>query len=464
MSKLPTPPTRTANGAAGTEIAPDFSGPFIREDVIPGIPPNRPARVRWDAGGGNLCLVYHERVIFEGQVSGGGVQLENLVRVGPGLEQRLVLSGKALVLSATAHGSEQMLAAETRGMAQEKFPLVRTSHGVSRNRRNNAVYDRQWDWQLAAELGAVRIVPELADAHSRDFAFQVSGDRIELAFRPRFYQKHKGIAFFEPWNYKVREDSIAGWCSWYAHYTGCTQEHCDALLAVWREKRLADFGFRFIQLDECYENELGRGQERPVCPGGNRDFQSRGPETWLDWRQDAFPAGMHAYASACRSAGFEPGIWVGVHITDAELVEQHPEWFVRDETGKPFVACWVSCAVDATVAAAAKALIRPTFDGLRRAGFAYVKIDLLRHYLYDNIHCNLDYCRKRGVTPAQIFRSYLKPAREALGTDTFVLACWGVLPESVGLVDACRVAGDGFGPASMQCYNSWNGIDRKSVV
>jgi len=33
-----------------------------------------------------------------------------------------------------------------------------------------------------------------------------------------------------------------------------------------------------------------------------------------------------------------------------------------------------------------------------------------------------------------------------------------VLPESVGLADACRIGGDGYGPVTMQQYNSWNGI------
>ena len=53
---------------------------------------------------------------------------------------------------------------------------------------------------------------------------------------------------------------------------------------------------------------------------------------------------------------------------------------------------------------------------------------------------------------------YLGAARQELGRDTFILSCWGVLPESVGLADACRIGGDGYGPVTMQQYNSWNGI------
>ena len=88
----------------------------------------------------------------------------------------------------------------------------------------------------------------------------------------------------------------------------------------------------------------------------------------------------------------------------------------------------------------------------------YVKIDLLRHYFYDLLNHNQDYCREHGVTSAGMFRKFVGAARQELGPATFILSCWGVLPEGVGLVNACRIASDGYGPVSMQQYNSWNGI------
>ncbi len=444
--------------AAYTVVPPQPAQPLAVEAGLPGTPPNAPAQVEWDASGGNLRLTYHGRMVFQGQVTGGKAELTNAVTAGRGVEQRLTFTGKGLKLSALAHGSEQMLAAETRGEAQKKFPLVRTSHGQSFNLRNNAVYDRKWDWELAAEAGAARLAPAGETAGSRDFSFTVSGDRIELVFRPRFYQKHKGIAFFEPWTYKVREDSITGWSSWFAFLRNCSQKDCDSLLAVWKDKRMADFGYKFIQLDDCYQNELGKGQDRPRFPGTNQSYPSRGPATWLDWRKDHYPAGIDGFAASCKNAGFEPGLWVGAHITDNETITRHPDWFIRDSAGKPFVGPWISCAVDATNKDAVDALVRPTFAGIRKAGIPYVKIDLLRHYLYDNLNHNTAYCSEHGVTPAQMFRTYLGVARRELGASTFILSCWGVLPEGVGLADACRVAGDGYGPVSMQQYNAWNGI------
>ena len=51
-------------------------------------------------------------------------------------------------------------------------------------------------------------------------------------------------------------------------------------------------------------------------------------------------------------------------------------------------------------------------------------------------------------------------ARDELGTDVFILNCWGVRPgiNVIGLADGCRLGSDGFGPAEFQRFNSWNGV------
>jgi len=421
-------------------------------------PPNSPAEVEWAPDTGVLRLSYHGGVILDAKIEGGPAALTKVEDSSPGLSQHLTFTGKNLHLNARAHGSDQLIAAETRTKAQEKFSLVRTTHGSSDNLRNNALYDRKADRQLEFLALSVRLIPAGETASGHDFTLSAAGDAIEIVFRPRFYQRHKGIEFFEPWTYDVRQDSITGWSSWWAFRRACTQQDCDSLLAVWQEKHLDDYGYRFIQLDDCYQNELGKGQARPIYPGSDKSYNARGPETWLDWRKDTYPAGLAGYVAACKKAGFHPGVWIGAYFTDNEVITTHPDWFVRDASGKPATGPWISCGVDATNEAALNALVRPTFSGVRKAGVDYVKIDLLRHYFYDLLNRHPDYCREHGVTSAEMFRKLLGAARHELGPDTFVLSCWGVLPESVGLADACRIASDGYGPVSMQQYNSWNGI------
>ena len=424
--------------------------PALRD--LPGDPANEAAAVEWDKATGRLRLRYDGATLFDGQVR--GAELSSVTsRKKQAFTQTIVLSGKGLALDGLVTAGPETIAAETRGAAQQAFPLVRTVNGgPSQNLRNNAVYDRKRDWMLA---GADRVAPQPGGG----FRFSAAGDAITLTFKPRFYQRHKNIGWFRPWTYKVRQDSITGWCSWWAFRYGFGQRENEQLLAVWKQKRFADYGYRFVQIDECFHQELGKGQARPVISGSKPStYVARGPATWLEWRADNFPKGIAGYVSSCREAGFEPGMWTGTFFTDQELITAHPDWFIRGKDGKPFIAPWASCGVDATNDTALEELVRRTFRGIHAAGITYVKVDQLRHYLYDNLNQNPEYCRQRGVTPAEMFRKYLGAARQELGPDTFLLSCWGVLPESVGIADACRIGGDGYGPVTMQQYNSWNGI------
>jgi alpha-galactosidase len=412
----------------------------------PDEPANAAAKVEWNVQTGALRLSYDGKLLFRGQAK--GATLSNVTtRKKQAVTQMLTLTGKGARLEGIVFAGDDAIVAETKGAAQRKFPLVRTTiGGPSRNLRNNAIYERERDWLLA---GATRIEPIAA----AQFRFVATGDVIELTFQPRFYQRHKNIAYFRPWTYQVRHDSITGWSSWWAYMRDFNERELDQLLAVWKEKHFADYGYRFIQIDDCYQG----GEDAPHHLRPNNGDAGT-PETWLDWRGDLFPSGLTGYVAAVKQAGFEPGVWISSHFGDTDIAAQHPDWFVRDAAGKPFVGPWIGYAIDASNPQAVDTLVRPTYRGLKQAGVVYVKIDTLRHYLYDNLNHNLDYCRGRDSAPAEILRDYLRAARQELGTNTFLLACWGVLPETVGLADACRIGGDGYGPFTMQQYNSWNGI------
>jgi len=359
-------------------------------------------------------------------------------------------SGKPLRVEA----GPEAIAAETAGDAQRRFALIRTSHGPSVNLRNNAIYDRTGDWMLEFPAGT-RIVPSRASGGATEFTVTPSAADVAPVFRPRYYQKHRHLTHFEPWTYQVRRDSITGWSSWWAYMRNFRQQHLDDTLKVWREKRFADYGYRFIQIDDVYQ---GRHDDARSHAANSNGYQGGHPDTWLDWRLDRFPGGLEGYAESCRMAGFSPAIWMGCFFSDNATADAHPDWFVKGPDGKPFPAPWASYGVDTTVPEAAEALVRPTFRGLRNARIDYVKIDQLRHLLYDNFQHNPQWFAAKGIGPADLFRNYLRIAREELGRDTFILSCWGVLPESIGYADACRIGGDGYGPVTLQQYNSFNGL------
>ena len=218
-------------------------------------PPNAPATVEWNAQAGRLSLRYHGSVILDATVgaedaSGRAVaevevKLEPTVNPGEKVEQRLKFGlavpqeAVRLVLRGTVTGSEEAFPAETLGEAQKRFPLVRNSVGLSRNLRNNAVYDRRWDWLLIGPPdGATRIRPKLVEERRTAFAWESRGSTLELVFRPRFYQKHRGIANFEPWTFQVWKGPVTGYCTWWAYRDGFSQKTLDAIADVFAEKNV----------------------------------------------------------------------------------------------------------------------------------------------------------------------------------------------------------------------------------
>jgi alpha-galactosidase len=452
-----------ALGSTNASIAYEGKQPRIVGSLIefppvvdgPGAPANAPADLKVGEESKGLELTYDGRRILVGNFSHPAEVRETVSGEGA-LEQCIeVRFSEVTTFKAVVHAGSEALAAEMRGRAQERLALVRTSHGLSNNLRNNAIYDRTRDWMLELPEGTRIASSAHADGTTR-FELTFTARQAELVFRPRYYQKHKNIPHFQPWTYSIRKDSISGWCSWWAYRRACRQSHVDAVMQVWNEKHLGDYGYRFMQLDDAFQGGRDSGRQRPAQ--AMRNYIGGRPETWLQWKEDLFPKGMYGYVESVEAARFIPAIWIGCFFTDKAIAEAHPQWFVRDKDGKPFVGAWVTYVVDSTNPEAANALIRPTFRGLKNAGFRYVKIDQLRHMLYDNLNHNHEYLIAKGKRPDDIFRAYLRIAREELGDDCFILSCWGVLPESIGLADACRIGGDGYGPVTMQQYNSWNGI------
>lgn len=271
-----------------------------------GGPKNETARFALEKEGRALSVVYDGETLLEASFPVAPTLSERVTNDAfegrdPAWTQRVTLTfPAATTFTATVRGSDQAIAAETRGKAQERLPLIRTAHGPSTNLRNNAIYERRSDWMLEFPEGT-RLEPvRQADGSFRFTATLAEKDTLTLTFRPRYYQKHKGLRYYEPWAYDVRRDSVTGWCSWWAYMRGCKEADVDRLLAVWERERFADYGYRFIQLDGVYQGEHDRGREHVrACYG----YQGGEPATWLDWRKDLFPGGLdHFVAPRARPA------------------------------------------------------------------------------------------------------------------------------------------------------------------
>jgi hypothetical protein len=217
----------------------------------------------------------------------------------------------------------------------------------------------------------------------------------------------------------------------------------DEVVDTLAAKRLSDFGYRYLQIDDCYQS--GNGS----------------PQGWLRWN-GRFPGGPEYAIRKIRSARLEPGIWVHCVIKPndpkAGLIKANPEWIVHDDAGKPFLSKIWAWSIDANNEEALERMVRPTYRGLKKLGFQYVKIDFTQHLLNDGYRKCPKYFEKRNVRPDDTVRKYLAAARRELGRDIYVLNCLGVRPEAIGIVDGSRLGGDGFKPHLLGHYSSWNGV------
>jgi hypothetical protein len=91
-------------------------------------------------------------------------------------------------------------------------------------------------------------------------------------------------------------------------------------------------------------------------------------------------------------------------------------------------------------------------------GWTYFKLDALRHLRYEGYNSYAGYFRERGLDREAVFRGFVEQVRSAIGRDVYLLACWGIRPELIGLVDGMRVGDDGFGYGSFAQYNSFNNV------
>ncbi len=433
------------------------------QDVMP--PANAPATIEWNVREGKLSLRYHDTVILDAtvrpedtkgdEIKGIAVRLEPTVTTDDRVEQRLKFvvdnapEGVGLVLRGTVIGSLEAFPAETQSEAQNRFAYVRNSVGLSRNLRNNAVYDRRWDWVLLGPPdGATQIRPRPQGRQQRVFSWESRGSSLELVFRPRFYQKHKELEHFKPWTYNVWKDSLTGYCTWWAYRGGFTQETLDAMLALFVEKHLPDFGYDYMQFDNTYQQ--GNGS----CP-----------ENWLNWDKRKFPGGWKYSIDAIRNSGMRPGIWVHrIHRPSdphvADIAREHPDWFVHKPDGSLFTHRGFH-VLNTTNEEAVGSMVRRLYRGLKQQGWDYVKIDgtgdLLR--AYQHADC-IEFFENNPATPEQSLRRWDVVARQELGPDVYVLACHtvGNARYVIGLVDGARLSNDGFQPRTLAQYNFMEGV------
>jgi len=408
-------------------------------------PPNEPAKIH--TSNGKLRIDYAGQTIFKGGVDLEGEKrnippLVSISRSGDRLSQVVLMTsgneGPKLRVSGTIFGSLESFPVEAE--RRSKGPMiVRHSSGISRSLLNRAVYDRRGDWVLSVDANPSVVVSTLEEKHDgRTFGLTAEGNEIVLRFRPRFYQQHRGLRFFEPWTYKVWPDSVAGWVSWFAFFDKVTEKDIVDTADVLSEV-LLPFGYQYLQIDDGYQ----RGQGLP--------------ELWLN-TNDKFPRGLGFLAGYIKSKGLKPGLWTNTAFNQADFAETHKTWFLTDGQGTLLRGNWIGLSLDGSVPSALDAVVKPIYRGLRDQGWEYYKVDALRHLRYEGYNAGAEHFARNKKDLVAAYRDYAGTIREEIGRSRFMLGCWGIRPELAGIIDGCRIGTDGFSYAGLAQYNSFNNV------
>lgn len=227
---------------------------------------------------------------------------------------------------------------------------------------------------------------------------------------------------------RLRHDPVpTGWCSWYCFGPGVTARNITDNLD-WIAKNIP--ALRYIQIDDGYQPWMG---------------------DWLDTGK-AFGGGVQGVLREIRDRGFEPAIWVAPFIASEQsrLFREHPEWFVKDDQGRPLRSDRVGFggwrlgpwyALDGTHPEAQRWL-ENLFRTMRREwGCTYFKLDATYWGTLPGGH---RYDPK--ATRVEAYRRGMEAIRRGAG-DALIMGCNHPIWPSLGLVHASR--------SSLDIERSW---------
>lgn len=206
-----------------------------------------------------------------------------------------------------------------------------------------------------------------------------------------------------------------GWTSWYRYFTHISEA---VLLQNLNSVHESGLPFRYFQIDDGWQTATG-------------DWFSTKPE---------FPSGMGGLARQIQSKGLEPGLWLAPFVAAgaSELVRKHPEWLLKDSSGKPLKAGWNPAwggwyyALDFYQTGVRDYLSGVFHTVLDKWGYRLVKLDFL---FAACLH------PPAGKTRGGVMWEVMEFLRAQVGAHK-MLACGVPLGAAFGTADYCRIGPD----------------------
>lgn len=274
---------------------------------------------------------------------------------------------------------------------------------------------------LVMTLGAVN--PLIADGTfdpATDAVLLKDGSRVE-----NYYRDILKIKYYKPIDKSRFPLPPAGWCSWYFYYQEIGEDEVKRN-TDWIAQNLRDYGAVYVQIDDGWQG-TGHGL------GENRDW------TTIDKR---FPGGMAGLATYIKSRGLKPGIWLAPHGQSNEaVVKKNHGVFMLKPDGTSVSNTWEGRFLLDPSTAESQQYLKDLFSTLSRWGYEYFKIDgqpiVVREYR------NQKSSMKNPTGDSdELYRGTLASIRVAIGPDRYLLGCWVVPLEGVGLMNGSRIGAD----------------------
>jgi hypothetical protein len=261
-----------------------------------------------------------------------------------------------------------------------------------------------------------------------DGTFDPSKDEVRLkdgTVMRDYYKDTLGVKYFSPVDKSRFPVPPSGWCSWYFYYQEINEDEVKRN-ARWLAANLKDYGARYVQVDDGWQG-TGHGL------GENRDW------TTIDKR---FASGMDSLARYIKSLGLSPGIWLAPHGQSNEaLVRRRPGVFMLRADGTSASSTWEGKYLVDPSTPEGRAYLKDLFETLAGWGYEYFKIDgqpvVVREYRTKKAAL-----KNPSDDTDALYRGTLEAVRAGIGPERYLLGCWVVPLEGVGLMNGSRIGAD----------------------
>ncbi|MBN1374521.1 MAG: alpha-galactosidase [Dehalococcoidia bacterium] len=211
----------------------------------------------------------------------------------------------------------------------------------------------------------------------------------------------------------------AQWTHWYHYFQSITADlFIDNLNTIDNIRRIIPFNI--VQLDDGYQS------------------------AWGDWTtcNSKFSLGLSHLAGTINNRGYTPGLWLAPFVVDprSKLAQQHPEWMLKDQKGKPITSGYFydfyGYALDLSQPAVQEHIQSLLYTIAKEWGFGFLKTDFVYAGGLPGIR------NDPKMTRAQACRKGMEAIRKGIGDETFLLGCGCPFGSAIGIVDAIRIGPD----------------------